>query len=250
MKRLILILLLFPLILYSFDYKKSFEQANNYYNSGQYDRAKLLYHSLLDSGYTNSIVYYNLGNTYYRLNKIPDAIINYERAHLIDPLNEDINFNLKLANLRTVDKFDTLPRLFFIEWYYYFLNIANSDFWAISTIFFFFLTVILLFLTFWFSFSFIYKKRLFIIAIVCLGLMGLSLFWTFSTYFKEHSHKDAIIFEPTVYVKGSPDNNATDLFILHEGTKVEIIENWKDWYEVRIQNGNIGWIPKNSFQKI
>ena len=83
----------------------------------------------------------------------------------------------------------------------------------------------------------------FVFAAICL-------FFTIKIYYKENAKREAIIFAPSVYIKSSPDNNATDLFILHEGTKIILMDHLNDWYEVKIQNGNVGWIQKNTFEVI
>ncbi|HRP01359.1 MAG TPA: SH3 domain-containing protein [Candidatus Kapabacteria bacterium] len=252
MKNIILILLLIilPISLYSFDGDAAFNKATGLYNAGQYDHAKDIYIGLLDSGYTNATIYYNLANTYYRLDKIPQAILNYERAKLLDPFNEDINFNLKLANLKIVDKFEPLPKLFFVEWYEDLLDLANSDTWAYMSIGLIWITLLFVFLTFWFSFQFNVKKSLFMTAVITFVIGVFTMFMTFRVSIKENLKNYGIIYVPSVYVKSSPDNNATDLFILHEGTKVQILENINNWYEVKIQNGNVGWIQMNSFEVI
>lgn len=250
MKKFTLLILLIPIVLFSYDANKEFDRANDLYNSGQYDDAAKIYHTLIDSGYKNAIIYYNLGNAYYRLDKMPQAILYYERAKKLAPMNEDILFNLKLANLKIVDKFEPLPKLFFIEWYDTLLEIGNSDSWSIVFIIFIWLTIITLYLTFWTNFSYLIKKRLFIISIIFFFISILSILLTFRTYYKEKYDKNAIIFSPSVYVKSSPDQNATDLFILHEGTKVQLLDHINDWYEVKVQNGNVGWIQKNNFEEI
>lgn len=250
MRKLILLILILPISIFAFDGKEIFNKATGLYNAGQFEQASNIYIELLDSGYKNSIIYYNLGNSYYRLNKIPQAILNYERAKLLDPLNDDIEFNLKLANLKIIDKFEPLPKLFFIEWYEELLNLANSDTWAYASIALIWITLLFVFLTFWFSFPFSVKKSLFMTAVITFIIGVFTMFMTFRVSIKEELKNHAVIFVPSVYVKSSPDNNATDLFILHEGTKVQLLESINDWYEVKIQNGNVGWIQKNNFEVI
>jgi len=250
MRKLIIIFLILPLYIFAFDGKDIFNKATGLYNAGQFEQAREIYTTLIDSGYTNSIIYYNLGNSYYRLNKIPQAILSYERAKILDPLNDDIDFNLKLANLKIIDKFEPLPRLFFIEWYEELLNFANSDTWAYISIALIWITLLFVFLTFYFSFPFNVKKSLFMTAVTTFIIGVFTMFMTFRVSIKENMQNNAIIFVPSVYVKSSPDNNATDLFILHEGTKVIILESINDWYEVKIQNGNVGWIQKSNFEVI
>jgi len=250
MRKLIIIFLILPLYIFAFDGNDIFNKATGLYNAGQFEQAREIYTTLIDSGYTNSIIYYNLGNSYYRLNKIPQAILSYERAKILDPLNDDIDFNLKLANLKIIDKFEPLPRLFFIEWYEELLNFANSDTWAYISIALIWITLLFVFLTFYFSFPFNVKKSLFMTAVTTFIIGVFTMFMTFRVSIKENMQNNAIIFVPSVYVKSSPDNNATDLFILHEGTKVIILESINDWYEVKIQNGNVGWIQKSNFEVI
>lgn len=250
MRKLIIIFLILPICNFAYDGKEMFNKATGLYNAGQFEQARDIYLSLLDSGYTNSIVYYNLANSYYRLEQIPQAILNYERAKLLDPLSDDIDFNLKLANLKIIDKFEPLPKLFFVEWYEELLSLANSDTWAYISIALIWITLLFVFLTFYFSFSFSVKKSLFMTAVTTFIIGVFTMFMTFRVSVKEDLKNNAIIFVPSVYVKSSPDNNGTDLFILHEGTKVQILENINDWYEVRIQNGNVGWIQKSNFELI
>lgn len=250
MKKLILLtILLIPVFAFSQDYQILFNKANGYYNAGQYSQAAEIYHQLIDSGYTDAYIYFNLGNTYYRMDKMPQAIINYERAKILKPSNEDIEFNLKLANLKIVDKFDAVPKLFFIEWYDTFTKSLNSCSWSMVFLGFIWLTFIIVSSFLWFSSQEI-RKRLFNTAVLTFILAGASLFFAYKIYNYEQSKEFAIIFSPSVYVKSAPDAGATDLFILHEGTKIQILDTINDWIEIKIENGNVGWLPKNNVEII
>jgi tetratricopeptide (TPR) repeat protein len=252
MNKIIIILcflLIVPAALFGFDSNNKFKEANNLYNSGKYKDAAQIYEELLNNGYRESIVYYNLGNAYFRLNKIPHSILNYERARILDPLDDGIVFNLKLANLKIIDKFEPIPKLFFIEWYETFIDYTNSNTWAFLFLIFFCFTFLLLS-----GFALFAKaearKKLFRSTVLVLILSIISMFFAFKTYNSENERLNAIIFNPSVYVKSAPDLGATDLFILHEGSKVKILDRVGNWIEIKIENGNVGWIPKEALQII
>jgi tetratricopeptide (TPR) repeat protein len=246
---ILFLILLLPLTLLGFDSNTKFQEANNLYNTGNYNKASEIYEDLLNNGYREAIVYYNLGNSYFRLNKIPHAILNYERARILDPLDDGIIFNLKLANLKIVDKFEPIPKLFFIDWYENFIDYTNSNTWAFIFLLFFWLTFILLSGFALFSASET-RKKLFRFTVLALIFSIGSLFFAFKTFNSENERLNAIIFNTSVYVKSAPDLGATDLFILHEGTKVRILDRVSNWIEIKIENGNVGWIPKESLQII
>src|SRR6266571_8467857 len=111
-----------------------FEQANQSYRNGDYKKAAQLYEKILDNGYESAALYYDLGNCYFKLENIPATILSYERARRLAPHDEDISYNLRLANLRVVDKIDALPRLFFVDWGTALMNMFSSDGWALVEI--------------------------------------------------------------------------------------------------------------------
>jgi tetratricopeptide (TPR) repeat protein len=250
-KTLIIFLLLFfvPVINFGFDSGVKFKEANNFYNIGNYKNAAQIYEELLNEGYREAVVYYNLGNSYFRLNKIPQAILNFERARILDPLDDGTVFNLKLANLKIVDKFEPVPKLFFIEWYENFIDYTNSNTWAFIFLVFFWFTFILLSGFALFSAAET-RKKLFRFTLLALIFSIGSIYFAFKTYNSENERLNAIIFNPSVYVKSAPDLGATDLFILHEGTKVRILDRVNNWIEIKIENGNVGWISKDALQII
>jgi tetratricopeptide (TPR) repeat protein len=109
---------------------KNFEQGNEAYQSGNYLKAIEYYNQIIDNGYQTSEVYYNLGNAYYKLKNIPEAILNYERALKVDPSDEDSEFNLRIANLQTLDKIEPLPKLFYQEWWESLSGWLSSGTWS------------------------------------------------------------------------------------------------------------------------
>ncbi len=223
--------------------------ANQAYAANDYSMAAKIYQSVIDSGYGSSGAYYNLGNTYYRMNDYAHAILNYERALLLDPTDKDIRFNLDLANAHTVDKIDTIPEFFLKRWLNRLLILFNTNTWAVISMTAFILLLVFL-LVFLFSGKMVLKQTFFY-AFLLLILVSAAGF-----YFSAQSRKNlidnnfAIIMSPSVTAKSSPDEYGTNLFILHEGTKVEVADSISNWSEIKISNGNKGWVENPAFEKI
>lgn len=250
MKKIILIIFLFSTFsLYSIDSKIEFKKANDFFNNGDYNSAAEIYNNLLENGFKENEIYYNLGNTYFRLEKIPLAILNYERAKKLNPSDEDINFNLKIAYLRIVDKFEPVPKLFFIEWYEQIVRLFYSGDWGILlvvSVWIFFISLVLVF----FSSNSSLRRTVALTTFISLFLIMISSFLGYKSYVYENEKNEAIIFNPSVYVKSAPDPGSTDLFILHEGTKVIINESIDNWLQIRVENGDIGWIKNDEIEII
>ncbi len=225
------------------------ELANQHYMNQEYEKAVLLYEQILASGKESAQVYYNLGNAYYKNNNIAQALLNYERAKLLDPSNDDINFNIRIANQFTVDNVQELPQPFFLRWRTTIVNKASADEWAKLSLGAFIIFLVLLG-TFLFS-RFAWVKKLTFWS----GLFIL-LFAIFSFSFANRQKKAiterkyAIVFCPRVAVKSSPSVTGTDLFLIHEGLKVEITDSLNSWKEIRIPDGNKGWMPDSCAVRI
>ena len=222
-----------------------FDQGVKYYSSGSYKEAADMWNEIYNTGYRSASLNYNIANAYFKLQNIPQAILFYERAYLLDPTDEDINYNLQIARTMIVDRFQAIPELFFVRWYNLISLILSSNQWASISIlaFLFFLIFLSLYI---FSGSYMYKVTGFWLALFFLVISGSSMaFGQRNKYLVYDSHK-AIIFSPVVSGKSSPDPSGTDLFVLHEGTKVSIEDEVGEWYEIRLSDGNKGWIPANS----
>ncbi len=219
-----------------------FEHANQLYIEKNYAAAVNEYQKLIDKGVQSAEVYYNLANAYYRLRQTAEAIYYYEKAKKVKPDDEDIQFNLNVANLRVVDKFPEVPKFFLTEWYEGLVNKTDSDTWALWSVISIWVAMILLI-----AFLFLWDpklKKLFFAGAVLFVFIGIfSLFLTYARVKIETEVREAIVFAPSVYVKSSPEENSTDLFILHEGTKIKIQDKIGEWYEIKLPNGSIGWMP-------
>lgn len=229
--------------------REIFSEGNNAYRNGDYLQAIEKYEKILNNGYSNAEIYYNLGNAYFKLKKIPEAILNYEKALKLNPSDEDIQFNLKIANLQTVDKIEPLPMMFYEKWWHALNNWFSSASWSALMIIFIWLGFIGLAL-YLFMFSSGIKKISFFVAVISFVIAIFSFIFANTSYLHETSEESAIIFSESVYVKSSPDKGSTDLFILHEGTKVELLDQVGEWTKIRLANGNVGWLQRSSIETI
>ena len=226
-----------------------FEKATVLYNAERYDEAASLYQQLIDSDFEQADLYYNLGNAYYKAKKIPYAIYYYEKAKKLSPGDEDILHNLKIANQQIVDKLELVPEPFFELWWNTWLRFFSPNQWSIIALVLFNL-IFLLASLFFLSRSVRWKKISFYSGLITLVLTVFAFFFAYQSYHSAMQHEEAIIFTPSVVVKSSPNEKSVDLFVIHEGLKVKLIQKEKDWTKIRIGNGKIGWVLKEEYREI
>jgi tetratricopeptide (TPR) repeat protein len=243
------ILLIFIAGAFSVSSQDITEQANEAYTKSEFSRALDLYNQILEENGMSAAVYYNIGNCYYRMNKVAPAIINYERALLLSPGNKDIRFNLEIARLKTIDKIEPSDDFFLTEWYLSVKNLLGANQWSYFAIGSFLLFIACLVL-FFFSRVIVLKKTGFYFGLVFLVFTLISNTFAYSQKEKLANRNTAIIFSPTVTIKSSPDNSGTDLFILHEGTKVEVKSRLNEWKEIETADGHVGWIKETDMEII
>jgi len=250
------ILFILPLIFLSFQgiadqaqLLKHIEAGNKAYNEGLFDQAIEQYTKVTQEGYSSAELYYNIGNAYFKKEDIANAVLYFEKALRLDPGNENIEFNLGLANSRTVDKIEPLPELFLIKWWKSILYSTSLDNWARITISAFILSLIL-FGLFLLSPTLILRKTGFYSGIIMMIFTLFTVFVSYQKYQYLKTSNEAIVFDPTVVMKSSPTDKGVDLFIIHEGTKIFIIDQVGEWYEVKIANGSVGWLKGEAFKKI
>lgn len=224
------------------------DSANAEYAKGNYENAVKLYESIIDKGLEAPELYFNLGNAYYRSNNIAYAILNYERAKKLDPDNEDILVNLKLANQKTEDKIDVAPQLFLTEWKDAIVKIMTERAWSIFCIV--CITIAFILFSIYVSMQDRMVKQIGFWGGSVLFVVSILLFFIAKDAYNQTKYsRDAIITSATVTATGSPNENGTKLFILHEGTKVSIIQQEDSWTEIRIANGNVGWVNSKSLKQ-
>lgn len=229
--------------------KKIARQANQAYSDGQYIFAIELYDSIINKGYVSAALYYNIGNAYFKNNQMAYAIWYYEKARKLDPGDAQINFNLNLANTRITDNIEAIPLLFYERWWRSLYSLTTADRWARLAILLAF-AALALFAAYLLAQRISLKKLFFTLAVVCFVVMAFTLIFAQKQHERTHSQKAAIVFSPRVTAKSAPDAGSIDLFVIHEGTKVYIDEKIGEWYEIRLANGNVGWINKNSVRII
>lgn len=228
--------------------REAFAEGASHYQAGEYEEAlaDFLEAEKTAEGFE---INYNIGNTYFKLNQIPESILYYERALKYQPANEDLLYNLRMANDRIVDKIETLPRTKLNRWWREFRYGLGPDGWGLIALAWSLLSAFLLFV-------FFYSRRLgikrfgFYGGILALVLMILSTTLAKSAYEYRNTHNSGIVFPDKVDVKGEPREESTIVFVLHAGTKVEIVQQVDNWYEVQLASGNRGWMEATNVEEI
>lgn len=249
------IIILFFLSAFSFnlfsqdDRHEKFQKGVSEYSSGNFRSALDYWLDLYNSGYRSGNLDYNIGNAYFKLSDIPRAILFYERAYLLDPSDENIRYNLEIARTLTVDKFQAIPELLFSKWFDFVSLFLHVNTWAAISIISFILMLGCLSL---YIYSSGYKVKVtgFWLGVVFLVFSGISVMFSLHNKKLLFDSRKAIITTPVVSGKSSPDTSGTDLFVLHEGTKVSIGDEVGQWYEITLSDGNKGWVPVNSLDII
>ncbi|PKP45293.1 MAG: hypothetical protein CVT94_18455, partial [Bacteroidetes bacterium HGW-Bacteroidetes-11] len=219
------------------------------YMAGFYGNAITIYEEILSSGFESPDLYYNLGNAYFKNEELPKAILNYERALKLNPGNEDYRFNLRFANDKLIDKIDALPELFYIIWWNSLKNKLSANNWAMLALVSFTLVFILL-VAFLLSRTLLMKRTLFYTGVLLILLHILSGVLAWQTKTEAKQKQTAIVFAPNLPVKSSPDESSIDLFVIHEGLKVQIIDKIGEWNEIKIGNGSKGWVKSETLERI
>lgn len=234
---------------FALDAESMMQKANDLYQNNKFSEAVQIYQKLVDDGYEGTALYYNLGNAYYRLNKIGYAILNYERALKISPGDDDVQHNLALANTKTIDKIEPLPKFFIFQWWESLLALFNLSGWTYAAYIFYILIL------FSFGFYFFAKKPevqryAFFSGLFSIAVLAIVAALLIVKLNREVKIKNGIIVEPSVIAKVSPDKDSNDAFVIHEGLKVRLEDNIGNWYKIRLRDGKIGWANKQDIKVI
>ena len=225
------------------------QNADNEYLKGNYQQAAIDYEELLKHG-ASAEIYYNLGNAYFRQDNITKAVLNYERALMLDPGNDDIRFNLQYARSKTIDKIANEDEVFFVTWYKSLVNFTCVDNWARTAIV-SVIAALLLFLVYLFMTNINIRKVGFFGSVVFVVLFLFSNFFALQQKKQFENRTGAIVISPVVSVKKTPSAQAGEEFVIHEGTRVDITDkSMKQWREVRTGDGREGWIPASVIEEI
>ena len=225
-------------------------EADSAYIQGDYLTAIGIYESIIENQGVNATLYMNLGNCWLKRDEVAKAILCYERAYLIDPSDPDVKFNLELARTKTVDKVNQVNQLFIVVWFKKLLAVLDVNGWAIMTVI-LFAAAILFTGVLLFSKKRALRKISFSFSVFFLLLSILSFIFATTQMGNIRNRDTAIIMSPSVTVKSTPTSSGTDLFIIHEGRKVQILDSsMKEWVEIRLEDGNTGWVPVNVMEII
>lgn len=251
LKKISVFILLFSIIFpaSSQDIKSIIAKGNQLYSAGNYEEAINKWEELTESGYEAAPVYYNLGNAYFKSNKIAPAILNFERAKLLAPHDKDINYNLELARTYVVDKIDELPEVFYLIWYKNIVQLFSSNTWAILALI-ALVVFLVLFSIYLYAKGYSVKKTMFWLSALFLFIWFGAFAFSCSGRKLVTDHNKAIVFSPSVTVKSSPDESGTGLFVIHEGTKVTVVDELNEWTEIILSSGTKGWLLSSSIEKI
>jgi len=247
-KRYILLLLMLALtadIVFAQERSEKFKKGVEYYTASNFQEALNEWLDIYNTGYRSAELDYNIGNAYFKINNVPGAILFYERARLLKPADSNINYNLQISRSLVVDKFEAIPELFFVRWFDFLALLLPTNTWAVISIIVFMLSLVLLSV---YIYSVRYRTKVlgFWAAVLLLIISASSLAFTVRNRSLVYNSNEAVIFAPSVNGKSSPDNSGTDLFVLHEGSKVTIEDTVGEWHEIKLSDGNKGWVPSNS----
>ena len=242
MKQILVIVVLLFSVLINAQNKDAFLEANDFYNNGEYQEAIARYEAILNTQTHSPELYFNLANSYYKLNQIAASIYFYERALQLSPDDIDILNNYSFAKNMTIDAIEELPEIGFTRVLKTLVNTFTVDSWAKLSVCCVILFVIL-FLSYYFSFSTSKKRASFVLSFITLILATAFLSFAFQKHAINKKNNPAIVFAQESDVKSDPNLKSETAFQLHEGTKVQVLETYNDsWTKIKIANGKNGWI--------
>ena len=227
----------------------AYHEAGVLYQEGEFEAALQTYREIIQSGYEAPDLYYNLGNAAFRSNSIGYAILYYEKALKLDPSHEDAAHNLEYVSRYCVDAFDEVPQFFLRSWVSAWIHLFPEQTWSILALvsFLLILTSLLFYL---FSKRLALKKTGFFIALTGLILFGLTLSASLSQHHSIIHPEHGVVLAPSVVVRSTPSDTGTELFILHEGTRIRVNEEVTGWFNIRIVDGREGWLRAADFERI
>lgn len=229
--------------------EEKYTRAGELYGSGDYSGAAAIYRQLYDEGYRSEDLLFNAGNAFFKSGDNASAIVFYERAKLLAPADEDIDYNLQIARSRITDRFETVPQLFFVKWFDFLSLLASTNVWAVAALAMFVaaLILVLIFLTKSRARGRLLSFWLFLAALVLSVFMILLAIRNNSLV---NNSNRAVITCSIVTGRSAPGETGNELFVLHSGTTVTIEQELGSFLEVRLPDGNKGWIRSDCMEKI
>lgn len=225
------------------------DEANTAYVNANYPRAIELYHSIEDQGLASAKLYYNMGNAYFKTDDMGHAILYYNKALRLSPGDQDIRYNLDVANSYTKDRIQVVPELFLTRWIRSVRQTISGNAWAVLSLVFFAVMLVAV-MAYMLVNSLLFRKIGFFATIVSLLLFVITTSFAVTERRHATSPTEAIVMRASVSVKAAPEKNSTDMFVLHEGTKVRVGNSVEGWIEVTIADGNKGWLEERTIEMI
>lgn len=226
-----------------------FDEANRLYLEQKFDAAAIKYESIIRNGYESGEIYFNLGNAYFKAEKIQLAILNYERAKRLMPGDDDVQFNLALANAQLIDKVEPIPELFIYQWIDALLTIFSLD-TMIVMMYILFIATLGSFTLLLFARS--YEQRRY--SLLTGMVLALLLVFGIANYsvqsYRESNTEFAVVMADVANIKSAPDRSGNDLFVIHRGLKVQVLDSVNKWRKIRLADGKVGWIPEEEIAVI
>ena len=247
MKRAILLLTLVFTSLAFAQNEELFEDATAAYNKGEYEKAIETYQEILSNGQHSASLYYNLGNSHYKLNQIAPSIYYYEKALLLDPGDKDTKQNLAFAQQMTIDDIKPNPQSGLAKIYNNIIGILSFDQWAYTAV-----ILVILFVLGYLAYYFLtyssQKRVAFIGSMASLMLAIVAVVFAYVQFENYSSEQPAIVFAIETKVKSEPNDRSSEVFILHEGTKVEVLDGLEDYKKIELADGKSGWVQENDIK--
>ncbi len=229
--------------------QSAFDKANELYRKQKYAEAAQEYEAILKGKKESAEVYFNLGNAYYKMGKIAPSILNFERALQLDPNNKDAQVNIGYARKMTIDNIKEVPKVGFSKMLYNLTGSYHYNTWAWIAVGFAF-GFLAMFIGYYFAGSTVLKRIFFVSMFVTLLVIVISIVSAVFVKSVEKSERPAIVFEEVLSVKAEPSINSEDAFLLHEGTKVQVLENVDNWRKILLADESVGWVPKNTIREV
>lgn len=228
---------------------KLFDEANALYNESNYTEALEKYKTILESGEHSAELYFNIANAHYKLNHIAPSIYYYEKALLLKPNDKDIQNNIAFARNMTVDAIDSVPEIGISKLIKNVTNTMSFDGWAKTSVILVVLFVIL-FILYYFTYSTSKKRFAFVSSNISLLLAIVSLAFAFHKFKLVENDQPAIVFAQETKIKSEPNLRSTEAFVLHEGTKVQVLDTVSNWKKIKLSDGKTGWVINDDIKML
>ncbi len=237
------------LIVLGQDQGATFENANSAYNAGQFEKAVMLYEEILESGQHSAELYYNLANSYYRLNQVGESIFYFEKAKQLKPMDEDISVNSAFAQNMAIDAVEILPKSQITRLKEKTIDLFSQDGWGYFIVLLTWLLALFWGLYLWNKVP-IFKRTFFVsivvLALILIGSLSMAIIKSSNTADTTYG----ILFNKKIEVWAEPNSRAEVLFLLHEGTKVQMLDKLQEWQKIRISNGSEGWVKDGKLRSL